>query len=369
MGTIANGAFFWAQQATRRRTRRQLLRGALSLAAGSATLGLACGSGGNKSTNSASQRVTPAAGAAAFSGPPAKLTASVGAADPSYMVPFIARDAGIFRRNGLDANIQIIPGPTALAALISGQIQVATAGGGETIGAATGGADLQILASPSPTFAGNIYAAPNIKTPADLKGKKVAITSPGGTYDILFRAALPKMGLEPDKDVTLIATGSITNAAAALLNGAVSAAPASIGPTSIKFEASGFHPIFQGADVPFASASTVMQHAWVSSNHAVAQRYVDSIVQAIARMKHDKAFSIETMKKYTDSTDEQALGVAWDFFSQDKITPTLPYPKAEFYQINLNEITKKNAAAQSFDLNKLIDPSFIQSAADRHLDQ
>jgi NitT/TauT family transport system substrate-binding protein len=369
MGTMIDGKLSGVRQSSPLRTRRQLLRGVLSLAAGSAALGLACGSGGNKS-NSAAQRATAAAGgSAAFSGPPAKLTASVGAADPSYMVPFIARDAGIFQRNGIDITIQVIPGPMALAALISGQIQVATAGGGETIGAATGGADLQIVAAPSPTFAGNIYAAPNIKTPADLKGKKVAITSPGGTYDILFRAALPKMGLEPDKDVTLIATGSITNTAAALLNGAVSAAPSSIGPTSIKFEAAGFHPIFQGADVPFASASTVMQHNWENANRAVAQRYVDSIVQGIVRMKHDKPFAIQTMKKFTDSTDEQALGVAWDFFSQDKITPSLPYPKTDFYQINLSEIIKKNAAAQSFDLNKLIDPSLVQSAADRHLEQ
>ena len=355
---------YWSR-ISRRRTRRQLLGGMLALG-GAAALASAC-----KSNNpgSGSARPTGADQTGVPAGPPAKLTISVGAADPGYMYPFIARAGNIFQKNNLTVDIQIIPGPQALAALISGNIQIATAGAGETLGAAVGGAQLSIVASPSPVFAGNIYARPEIKNPADLKGKKVAITSAGGTYDTLLRASLPKMGLQPDKDVTFISTGSIDNALAALLTGSVSCAPSGIGPNSIKLEQNGCHVIFDPSGVPFAAASTVMQKSWISSNRSVAQRYVDSIVEAITRMKHDKPFAIEALGGYLGSPPDDVLKVTYDYYSQDKIVPPLPFPKAEYYSIQLEQISKTNDAAKNFDLIKVVDPSFVESAATRKLNQ
>jgi ABC-type nitrate/sulfonate/bicarbonate transport system substrate-binding protein len=359
---VMDSKAYWSQ-ISRRRTRRQLLAGIAALG-GSAALAAACGS---NNAGSGSQR--PAGSDQPANQPPAKLTISVGAADPGYMYPYIARAGNIFQKNNLTVDIQVIPGPQALAALVSGNIQIATAGAGETLGAAVGGAQVSIVASPSPVFAGNIYAAPNIKTPADLKGKKAAITSAGGTYDTLLRASLPKMGLQPDKDITLISTGSIDNALAALLTGAVSASPSGIGPNSIKLEQNGCHVIFDPSGVPFAAASTVMQKSWISSNRGVAQRYVDSIVEAITRMKHDKPFAIQALRDYLGSPPDDVLNVTYDYYSQDKIVPPLPYPKAEYYSIQLDQISKTNDAAKNFDLVKIVDPSFVESAATRRLNQ
>lgn len=358
---------YWSR-ISRRRSRRQLLGGMLALG-GSAALAAACKSA-NPGSSSGSSAASGQSGTP--SGPPTKLTISVGAADPGYQFQYIARAGGsdsIFRKNGLDVDIQVIPGPQALAALVSGNIQIASAGAGETIGAAVGGAQLSIVASPSPVFAGNIYARPDIKTPADLKGKKAAVTSPGGTYDTLLRASFPKMGLQPDKDITLISTGSIDNALAALLSGAVSCAPSAIGPNSIKLEQNGCHVIYDPSGVPFAAASTVMQKSWIASNHSVAQRYVDSIVQAIARIKHDKPFTIQVLRDFLGSPPDDVLNVTYDYYVQDKIVPPLPFPKAEYYSIQLDQISKSNDAAKNFDLTKLVDPSFVESAATRKLNQ
>jgi ABC-type nitrate/sulfonate/bicarbonate transport system substrate-binding protein len=335
---------------------------------GGAALAAAC-----KSANPGGGSASPSASAqtGAFSGPPAKLTVSIGAADPAYMYPFLAKAGtdSIFKKNGLDVDIQIIPGPQALAALISGNIQIASAGAGETIGAAVGGAQVAITASPNPVFGGYIYGRPEIKTPADLKGKKAAVTSAGGTYDTLLRASLPKMGLQPDKDVTLISTGSIDNALAALLSGAVQASPSAIGPNSIKLEQNGCHPLFDPSSVPFAAASTVMQKSWINANRSVAQRYVDSIVQAVTRMKHDKPFTIEVLRSYLGNPPDEVLNITYDYYVQDKIVPALPFPKAEYYSIQLEQISKTNDAAKGFDLTKIVDPSFVESAATRKLNQ
>jgi NitT/TauT family transport system substrate-binding protein len=362
----SDGQSYWE----RRRTRRQLLGGAIAVAAGSGALALACGS------NNAGTKppTSPAAGAATgtaagFSGPPAKITVSVGAVDPAYLIPYLAKETGIFQKNGLDVTIQAIPGPMALAAIISGQIQIAHAGGGETLAADVGGADVTVIAAPSPAFPGYIYSAPNIKTAADVKGKKAAITSPGGSYDIILRASLQKMGLDPDKDVTIIATGSIPNAFTALINGAVSILPLGVGPNSIKLDSMGYNKLFDPIDIPIDTAGVDVQHAWLNSNRAVAQRYIDSLVQGIAKMKQDKAASLDIMKKDLDITDDQVLSVTYAYYSQEKVSPTLPYPKPELFGTQLAEIAKKTDAAKNFTVTKILDPSLVQSAADRHLDK
>ncbi|HTE86864.1 MAG TPA: hypothetical protein VK821_19295, partial [Dehalococcoidia bacterium] len=184
-----------------------------------------------------------------------------------------------------------------------------------------------------------------------------------------LRASFPKMGLQPDKDITLISTGSIDNALAALLTGSVSCAPSGIGPNSIKLEQNGCHVIFDPSGVPFAAASTVMQKSWITSNRGVAQRYVDSIVEAITRMKHDKPFAISVLRDYLGSPPDDVLNVTYDYYSQDKIVPPLPFPKAEYYSIQLDQISKTNDAAKGFDLTKVVDPAFVESAATRKLNQ
>jgi NitT/TauT family transport system substrate-binding protein len=364
---MSEAEHYWERSQRHRLTRRRLLGSALSLAAFTPALSLACRSSSSGPGSSAPAR--PSGSGAAFSGPPAKITISVGATDPAYLIPYLAKETGIFQKNGLDVNIQVIPGPMAIAALISGQIQLAHAGGGETLAADVGGGEITVIAAPAPVFPGYIYSAPNVKTAADAKGKKAAITSPGGSYDIILRSSLLKMGLDADKDLTIISTGSIPNAFTALVNNAVQILPLGIGPNSIKLDAMGYNRLYDPSDIPLDTAGVNAQKSWLSSNKAVAQRYVDSLVQGVVRMKQDKATSVDVMKKDLEITDEQVLNATYDFYSKDKITPTLPYAKADLFGAQLAEIAKKNEAAKNFDVNKILDQSLVQNAADRHLDK
>ena len=97
---------------------------------------------------------------------------------------FVGEDAGIFRKNGLDVTLQLITGaPASTAALLAGQVQFSQVGGGAAMTAAAGGADLVVLAVNSPVVASVLEAAPSIKTGADLKGKKIGLTSLAGGGD------------------------------------------------------------------------------------------------------------------------------------------------------------------------------------------
>jgi len=360
---------FWRLNDRRRRSRRQLLGAVIAVAAGSSALALACGARNNPTTSSSNPATATAGGPAPFTGPPTKITLSVGAVDPSYLVPYVARAAGIFQKNGLDTTLQVIPGPQAVAALLAGQIQFAHAGGGEVLAANVAGGELTVIAAPAPVFAGYVYSIPSVKTAADAKGKKAAITSPGGTFDIVLHASFQKMGLDPDKDITFIATGSIPNAFTALVNGAVQIAALPVSANSLKVESLGFFKLYDPADVPLDAAGVTVQKSWLAANRAVAQRYVDSMVQAAVKLKQDRAGTLDVMRKDLEITDDQVLSTVYDYYKQDRVTPTLPFPKADLFPAQLAVIAQKTDAAKNFDVTKMLDQSLVQSAADRHLDK
>jgi len=327
---------------------------------------VACGA----ATPVASPASAPPATAAAKPSPGVKTSVVYSALSPSYLALWAAKDGGIFQQNGLDVDMQLTGGGSpAMAVFLSGQAEIFQAAGSDIIGASANGADIVVTATTSPVYPFKLEVHPTIKSPADLKGKKIGITSIGDTSDTAVRLALPKLGLEPDKDVTLVAVGSSQNTVSAMLSGALDAGPLSP-PNNLAVEAKGFHPLFDipALKLPVANQEVAGQRVWLASHRAVMQQYIDSLVQATARVKRDRAFAIDLMKKYLKSDDEPALNASYDFTSQ-QVLQTLPVPTAEQFNNVLSIVSKRNDKLAGFDAGKIIDPSFVQSAADRGLDK
>jgi NitT/TauT family transport system substrate-binding protein len=308
-------------------------------------------------------------GAQAEATPLTKITVSYIGAEPAALPILIAQDAGIFKKHGLDVDLQVIAGAPSIAALVSGQTQSATGGSGDILGAAVGGAQPVVLAVLDASFPGQLYASPKIKTAADLKGKKVAVSNPGSSFDVVARESLPKMGLQPDKDVTIIATGSVANAVTALLNGAVDASPVQTGPDSVKLDQAGFHPIYDTSDVKSAGDAVTVMRSYMTAHPDVVQRYIDALVEADARERNDKALAIQVMQKRLDISDQTTLNTIYDFFTKPAILPPQPYPTADQFALPLAQLAAKNDAAKGFDVNKILDQSFVKSAVQRGLDK
>jgi len=321
---------------------------------------------------SASSKPSPAATGAGASGTPAgpPVTINTSWVGTPYDVPlFLAVDSGLFQKAGLEVRLTQIAGPTSVAALLSGQVQFDHAGSGEIVGAAVQGAELAIIATLSTVYNLKFYARPNIKAMADLKGKKVGITSPNGEFDMALRAALPTFGLQPDKDVTFIASGSIANVVAALLTGAIDAAAIAVGPDSQKVEEAGMNELFDYAtlNLPYSGAAVAVQRSYLTSHRELIQRYVDALITANIRYKQDKAASLKEIAKIYQSSDQAGLDLAYTYYTQDKVMPALPYPRAEQYKGTLDALCKKTQQACSFDISTMLDTSFIDDAARRGL--
>jgi NitT/TauT family transport system substrate-binding protein len=195
----------------------------------------------------------------------------------------------------------------------------------------------------------------------------VAIAGVGGTFDIGIRTMLPKLGLVPDTDVTVFSTGSTANATAALLSGGVSATLSSP-PDTLKLEAAGYHSVAKMADLnlPTAATTIVVTRSYLNANRPVVQRYVDSIVQAIAKARADKAGTVAALKKYLKSEDDKGMQAAYDWYVgtvlKDPPTPTT----AQLAGIQ-EVVAKFNEKVKTVDLAKLVDDSLVKSALDRGL--
>ena len=86
--------------------------------------------------------------------------------------------------------------------------------------------------------------------------------------------------------------------------------------------------------------------------------------EGAARNKQDRTFALGVLKKYLNSDDETAVGATYDYFTS-KVTPILPFPKPEQFADSVNVLSAQNPKVKDVDLGKVLDPSFVQSAADR----
>jgi NitT/TauT family transport system substrate-binding protein len=311
-----------------------------------------------------------ASAAASGSASTGKFIVSTGNVTMSLLPYWLAQDAGIFQKSGLNVELQVVSGGiNAAAALLSGQIQVSDQGGPQTVSGAAGGANIVVLGTFQPIYNFKFYVQPNIKTLQDLKGKKVDLRNVGSTVDIATKVGLRRAGANPDTDFTYVATGSLANGVTALLNGAVDGGLVSV-PESLKLDAKGLHPLFDMGEwkIPFATNAIVVQRSYFTLGHDALQKYIDGLVQGAALAHKDKATSLKVMKTGFKSDDDQAMNAAYDYYVNE-IMPSLPYATPDQFKDAIDLLSQTDEKIKGFDVSKIIDRSLVQSAADRGLDK
>ena len=286
-------------------------------------------------------------------------------------VMWYAFEKGIFKEQGLDVDMQSINGGAQTsAALVANQIQIGQFGGSEALSGVAGGADLVVVGNMAPVYPYILYAKKEIKTVADLKGKKVAVSNAGGSSDIATRSALKAAGLDPNKDVIILAVGSHAQRTAALLSGQVDAG-VDDPPEDDEVVKAGFTPLIDlaGQRLPAANTGIIVQRSFLNANKDIIQAYVDATVIARAKMTTDKAGALAIMDKYFKKTLGDSGARAFDFFIAGKtpVTPVYPNTSLEQFKDAVDILGATNDKIKTVDLTKLLDSSFVKSAQERKL--
>src|SRR5215813_14627472 len=137
-----------------------------------------------------------------------KVRVALGSISVNTSVIPVGHQYGLFAKYGVDLEpIYMGGGMNSLAAVTSNTVQFLSAGSTATISARLGGIDIVMLTVQSNKLDYSVFAAPEIKSPQDLKGKIVTGTRPGASADSALRLYLRRAGLVPDKDVIFIAVG------------------------------------------------------------------------------------------------------------------------------------------------------------------
>lgn len=333
--------------------------------------------GASSAAASAASSARPSAAASASAKPSGSAAASIAPAPPGTLLTsyseltainaplWLAVDAGLFKKEGLQVEARLIESSLGVGALLSDEVKFAAMGGSESLAAAVNGADLVALATLSPVYPYKLEVRNSIKSPEDLKGKKLGISRIGSSSDSATRAALRKLGLNPDTDVTLVQVGSLAARMAALFSGNLDGAVAAL-PDTLKIEAQGYHPIIDLAAqrLPAVNNTLVARRGWVNSHKEETQKYVNGVVDGIRLAKSDKAQTVEVMKKYLKqrSGDERALDATYEFYV-NQVFQIPPVSSAELFHDALEQLSRKEAKAKNFDVNSIIDNSFAKKAA------
>jgi ABC-type nitrate/sulfonate/bicarbonate transport system substrate-binding protein len=253
----------------------------------------------------------------------------------------IAQEAGYFAEEALDVTIAQIPSaPQNAAALLTGEIDVSTTGGIGVIRARLAGSDLVLVAGTKPYFAGSIVTRPEIATPADLRDKRIGITNKGSNTDLMARAVLPRFGLEPERDVTLFATGSDLQTVTALITGAI-AGGSMTPPSDERARNEGMRLLIDVTGMKIAYPATALgtSGATLTRRGDVMDRYIRAYARAVHRYIVDREFALGIAVDFLRSEDRQANELAYDIerahmqadldLPLDAIRSTLDLIKAE----------------------------------------
>ena len=156
---------------------------------------------------------------------------------------WVGADSDIGRKYGLDIQLQYIASSNGIPAVLSGDIQMANVGGSETLNAIVQGGDLVMIAMTLPVHPFVMMVPAEIASVDQLRGKKIGVSNVGSTSDTATRVLLRRSALDPEKDVSIVAVGSLANRMAALFSGAIGGGVAQP-PDQLALEDKGLHIIY-----------------------------------------------------------------------------------------------------------------------------
>jgi len=301
--------------------------------------------------------------------PPAlrKIRAAFTSLSGSQAPPWIAREAGIFKKHGLDVELVLLPGGVqGLNALIAGEVPFLQITGSTTVSAAVGGADAMIIATTVGTLVWTLFARPEIERAEQLRGKAVGVTRFGTVTDTAARLALRHLGLVPEKDVALLQIGGVESIVPAMQGGRVQAGMLSY-PSITAAKKLGYRILFDVASlgIPYASTGVTARAKLIRDDPDLVRRYLAAQVEAIARMKRDKSYAMSVMGKYLRTNDAELLSEAYEVFAQ-KYLMSVPLPTVEAIQPVLEELAIRNPKAKEQDPRKFFDDSFVRQLEVSH---
>ena len=279
---------------------------------------------------------------------------------------WIAEEKGLFKKHGIDVEAIVIGGGAArvVSSLISGEIQFSVGGGDAVIRADLRGADGVLAAAPMKTGLQRLVVRPEIKTPADLKGKTIAVTRFGSASHWALQLFLRKWGMRAE-DIKTLQLGSSPAMFASLEKSGVDGAVFTI-PTFFVAEERGYRILADPVDMEifYLQSSLDTTRGYLKRNRDQALRLIKALCEGIAYFKKNKKESLAVMQKKlriqsAQEKDVKYLDLSYNLLAEKFYNP-VPYANPKAIETTLNFIAGEEPKAKGADPKHFVDESLVR---------
>lgn len=288
-----------------------------------------------------------------------KLNAIYTARVMSQAYPWIAEEAGLFKKYDLDVPLVFVtPGAPSVAAILSGDSEVAVIGAASiTRPVVQGNKDPVLIGGIKSILTHSIIAKPDIKTPEQLKGKRIGVSRIGSNPHYFAVQALRHFGID-SREVSYIQAGGAPETLAALVAQGIDAAVLTV-PTDAQALKLGYHYVIYGPDLRIAYAATTFttRRSIIAKRGPVIGRFMRAMAEAAKIMHTDKDYTYKVLGKYLRIDDRKLLEDSYNVEIK-ALEPRLAL-KIEGLQSALEEIAPTDPRAKTFKPQEMIDTRFL----------
>ena len=290
--------------------------------------------------------------------PLTRVMSGYAATSGPHAVLWLAREAGLFEKNGLRTDVAYIrSGSTMGQALVAGEIQLAQMGGPAALAAGVAGFDVTMVAVALNTTP--IVIMGKVAKMEELKGKAIGVTRYGSNTDISARFAIRKAGLQPEKDVALIQLEDYAGIMGGIQSGRI-AAGALADPFTDHAKKLGYKEIADiaalGLEFPFVGIVT--KKTFIKEQPDLVQRFVRAYTESIALYKNDRELAKKVTSKYTGIKDPEILNSTVDFYAPK--LASVPYPTIGGIRFVLDQVATRDPRAKNYNPETFMDLRFVK---------
>jgi ABC-type nitrate/sulfonate/bicarbonate transport system substrate-binding protein len=281
----------------------------------------------------------------------------------SSSVLWIAKDAGIFKKHGLDVNVIYVEGtPKALMSLFAGELQVVAGTGPAVASARVRGADASMIMGFEVFLPYYLIATPAIKSIEDLKGKVGANHSAATSADFAMRLGLRNIGLDPERDVNLRVVGA-TNLRMIMMQQGQAQFTVISSTEREEAEKLGFKVLADLASkkIPYPHSGLISSQKLLRERRDAMLRFGRASVEAIHYFKTNKPQTLAILKKYA-KTDLSTLDSAYAYLKSS--IPDMPYPTLEGMKTILAEMGRTRPEVLKYDAASMVDTLIVKTIDD-----
>ena len=277
----------------------------------------------------------------------------------SQAYPWIAEEAGLFKKYDLEIPlIFVTPGAPAVAAILSGDSEVAVIGAASiTRPFVQGNKDPVIIGGIKSLLTHSILAKPDIKRPEQLKGKRIGVSRIGSNPHYFAVQALRHFGID-SREVSYIQAGGAPETLAALVAQGIDAAVLTV-PTDAQALKLGYHYVIYGPDLRIAYAATTFttRRSIIAKREPVIGRFMRAMAESAKIMHTDKEYTYKVLGKYLRVDDRKLLEASYNVEIK-ALEPRLAI-KPEGLQSTLDEIAPVDSRAKTIKPQEMVDTRYL----------